>query len=289
MKSLTHRQPKELQALPLKERATALINTLIKKETRDVYERGLTIRGIIDNSIPISILKEEVGKKIVSQALDAALTSLVANLNLKWNVTDVQVKGIVEDLLHEHPHESLEDFLLIFRNARLGRYGELMRLDSAIVFTWVDTYLDEKYEALEAKLYEEKDHQPIYNAIPKLPTEVNDLIRQNEAIKVLDDQIKVNVDKLLNDYKKAIKAIDVKAPAPLTRKQIAEEGGEHPKARPYRGETREEMVERQLFLLYSRAKQKALGGLKTDWLTMDEWIEKQDPEEIKKEIKKLWR
>lgn len=97
------------------------------------------------------------GVRQVAIAIDIHLTRLVSNLNLKWSLNDSQIKTIVEDLIEKYPNETIEDFILIFKKARLGEYGELIRLDSAIIFNWVEKYLDEKYEAIENKLMEEKE------------------------------------------------------------------------------------------------------------------------------------
>jgi hypothetical protein len=39
----------------------------------------------------------------------------------------------------------------------MGSYGEIYRLDGAIVLTWFKRYLDEKYQAIETRLMKEKD------------------------------------------------------------------------------------------------------------------------------------
>jgi hypothetical protein len=140
-----------------KERSTGLIAILTDSDSARAYERSLTIKKIVKEAIPITELKKHVEPREIAIALDIQLTRLVANLNLKWTVNDSQVKTIVEDLLEKYPNETLEDFILCFKKARQGEYGELIRLDSAIIFTWMTIYLEEKYEALEDELQKEKD------------------------------------------------------------------------------------------------------------------------------------
>lgn len=50
--------------------------------------------------------------------------------------------------------------MLCFKRARQGEYGELVRLDSAIVFSWIARYLDDKYQVLEDELRNERDKFP---------------------------------------------------------------------------------------------------------------------------------
>lgn len=147
----------ENNALQLKELSTGLIAIMTNPETAREFERSLTIESIVQKAIPISELRRVVGSRQVGIALDVQLTRLVANLNLKWTLNDSQIKTIVEDLLDKYPNETLEDFILCFKKARLGEYGELIRLDSAIVFTWMTSYLTEKYTVIEAALMKEKD------------------------------------------------------------------------------------------------------------------------------------
>jgi hypothetical protein len=158
-------------ALQQKERSTALIAILTDEARAKEIEKGLTIQKIVDSALPISILKANVGNKAVSQALDVQLSKLVLHLNLKWNLSDFQVSQIVEDLLEKYPHESIEDFILVFKRARMGEFGELFRLDGAVIFGWMNIYLEEKYAVIENKLHSEKD--TIYSPAEVIPSNVD--------------------------------------------------------------------------------------------------------------------
>lgn len=114
----------------------------------------------------MSEVSRVVGSRQVAIALDIQLTRLIASLNLKWNISDAQIKTIVEDIIDKFPNESIEDFIMCFKKARQGEYGELFRLDSAVVFVWIQRYLDEKYEALEAALAKLKTND-YHERIPK--------------------------------------------------------------------------------------------------------------------------
>lgn len=148
---------KENQSLQLQERSNALIAIATNLESSREFERSLTVNKIIKEAVPMVELKRMVGSRQVAIALDVQLTRLVGSLNLKWNLNDGQIKTIVEDLIDKYPNESLEDFMLCFRKARQGEYGELIRLDSPIVFSWMSKYLDEKYQVLEAQLMKERE------------------------------------------------------------------------------------------------------------------------------------
>jgi hypothetical protein len=181
--------------LQLRERSTGLIATLTDLDRCREFERSLTINKIITDAIPIVELKRTVGSRQVAIALDVQLTRLVASLNLKWNVSDTQIKTIVEDLIDTYPSETIEDFILCFRKARLGEYGELVRLDSPIVFTWMQKYLEEKYQVIEDKLTQEKAefNKPIESENDKdwlkVWKDAIDSIVSKRVFEITDDEI----------------------------------------------------------------------------------------------------
>lgn len=155
-------------------------------------------------------LRRVVGSRQVAIALDIQLTRLVANLNLKWSLNDTQIKTIVEDLLDKYPNESLEDFILCFKKARQGEYGELIRLDGPIIFSWIQTYLDEKYKAVEDDLMKQKDE--FYKAV---------IIEESSRDR-------------FEEWKQSVNQFDgVKAVAKLTDEEIEAEGQEKPKRQVY--------------------------------------------------------
>jgi hypothetical protein len=165
---------------------TGLIAILTDKEKSKEFERGLTIQKIVKDAVPLCELRRTIGNKPVAQAIDIQLTRLVASMNLKWNLSDGQIQQIVEDLIDKFPNETVEDFILIFKKARQNEFGEIYRLDSAVIFGWVEKYLDEKYQVLESILMKEKDD--IYKPVEIAPSNVDWHKKWLEEVK------KINVD-----------------------------------------------------------------------------------------------
>jgi hypothetical protein len=120
----------------------------------------------VDSGIPLTEIVRETGFKSVAQVLDIHLTRLVAQFNLNNNIQDHQIKTIVEDLIEKYPAESVEDFILCFKMARQNAFGVVYHLHSAVVFEWMAKYLEQKYEAIEKKLREEKAKEAT-RALPK--------------------------------------------------------------------------------------------------------------------------
>lgn len=201
----------ENNALQLREQSTGLIAILTDTDTSRQFEKGLTLERIVADAIPMSELRRAVGTRQVAIALDIQLTRLVANLNLKWSLNDAQIKTIVEDLLEKYPTESLEDFVLCFKKARQGEYGELIRLDGPIIFTWMKSYLEEKYKVVEKKLMDERDEY--YKTFVPENSERDWLAEWQDAVN---------------------KGDGMKLVPHLTDDEINEEGKEKPKRKVYR-------------------------------------------------------
>lgn len=149
------------QALQLQARSKDLIVTLSDPEKFREVERSLTIQKIVDNSVSMRDVIELTSFRAVAQTLDIALTKLVASVNVSQNLNDSQIKVIVEDLMDKYKNESIEDFILVFKKARQGEFGIIYHLHSAVIFGWMEFYLEEKYQIVERKLMLEKDS--IYN------------------------------------------------------------------------------------------------------------------------------
>lgn len=237
-------------ALQKKEHVAGLIAIVSDVETFREFERGLTIQKIVDKAVPISVMQKEVGTRQVAQALDLQLTRLVANLNLKWNLNDNQIQQIVIDLLDKYPNESLEDFILVFKRARQGEFGDLFRLDSPVIFSWMETYLDEKYAVIENKLATEKDDY--FKPVKHEPSSTE----------------------WLKKWKSEIESIEIKKVAPMTERDIAKEGRETPKKVAYPTSSAEEVIKHELHLQYIRENYDArTADKKPNWLPEKEWID----------------
>lgn len=93
--------------------------------------------------------------------VESEIIKLAANVNVNntLNIKDYQVSVIAEHLIENYKWESIEDFTLCFRRGSAGLYGEIFRLDGAVIGNWMAKYLDEKYDALE--LIKEKEKKSL--------------------------------------------------------------------------------------------------------------------------------
>lgn len=165
----------------------------------------------------------------VKQALDILITRLLHsfNLNLTVNEKSMQIPMIVNDLIERYPNETIEDFAYIFKQARQGVYGQVFRIDSAVIFGWVAQHIEDKYKVKEARLMAEKDK----------PYEIVDTHREGKKIEPLPIS---EADKYLKQWAANLEGIESRPIPYLTGNQIAEEGQEKPKAMVYKPHMRDE-------------------------------------------------
>lgn len=122
---------------------------------------------------PITALISHAGQQTVQAYVEAEIVKLAMNFNGNpaLNLKDYQVPVIAEMLIENYKWESIEDFTLCFRKASCGMYGEIYRIDGAVIGQWMAKYLEEKYDALEQRKEKEKqkDKNPV--SIVKLTAE----------------------------------------------------------------------------------------------------------------------
>lgn len=233
-----------------RERSTALIAILTDQDKAREFERSLTLSKIIEEAIPISVLRKTVGLREIAQALDVQLTKLAASVNVSQNLNDSQIKIIVEDLLDKYPNETIEDFILVFKRARQGGFGTIYHLHSAVIFGWMETYLEEKYKALEKKL--ERDRDGIFT---------ESTCDTGPGYKAAQQYVKK-----LNEDKRAV--------IPMTEKEAEQEGQEKPKRKVYYRPSDTYLSQKERHLQYLRANYDSFTMEKLDgWLPEDQWNE----------------
>jgi hypothetical protein len=78
------------------------------------------------------------------------------NIDQRLNIQPHQVRFIAQGLLETFSYESLADIHLCLKRGAMGMYGEIYRIDAAVITVWMQSYLDEKYDALEQRKAKEK-------------------------------------------------------------------------------------------------------------------------------------
>jgi hypothetical protein len=153
-------KPQNTQIVYWKDTNAAMVSLLVNGKFDDLAKSVPNKISELLECEPIQSLISHVGSDRVKAYLEAEIIKLALNFNGNpaLNIKDYQVPVIAEQLIENYKWESVEDFTLCFRRASAGLYGEIYRIDGAVIGQWFSRYLDEKYDALEQKKAKEK-HQ----------------------------------------------------------------------------------------------------------------------------------
>lgn len=177
---------------------------------------------------PISALVKSVGIDVLKLQVEYELTILSALVSVGGNLTNHSIPFIADQLILQFPNESLADFKLCFQRGAMGAYGNIQRLDGVTIGVWFKEYLEEKYQAIEAKLMAEKDNPYTIIGTPDnlqvKDKPVPDALPIEEAGKYLDELLE-NISKVgkpeVNDSLKKDRIVGKASSYPVQRDEKA--------------------------------------------------------------------
>lgn len=140
---------------------------------KDGFEE-LKIRAIEKDLTPATTLNADCLKiaykedpKTTLNLVSAIINRFAGQMNTYKPMTSAQVITLACDLIELFGNESLEDIILLFKNARQGKYGFRSRFDSSVVMEWIPQYLEQKALAREeSKKREEAKRELAMKTIP---------------------------------------------------------------------------------------------------------------------------
>ncbi|MEG2510417.1 MAG: hypothetical protein RSA74_13295 [Chryseobacterium sp.] len=144
------------QETTLPERSQRLMQCLVSEDKFELIqvERSLTVEKCLSAPLLVN-QKQNEPELIKSIFLIVKRFNDLVNVGKKMN--EDQMIALSADLFERFGGESLEDVMLFFKMARSGEFGDLYRLDSIVVLSWVDKYLDLKITAREDEIQNERN------------------------------------------------------------------------------------------------------------------------------------
>lgn len=221
-------------------------------------------------------LVQAIGDGPVKTQIEFELLNLANLMSVGGNLNDAQIQFIAEQLITTYPTESIADFKICFQRGAFGNYGSIQRMDGITIREWMAKYAEEKYLVMEDMLMKEKEN------IYKFP-ELTESERQH-----LD---RVDVNKMLEDYKESMKGFEARAILPMSEEDIEKEGQEKPKREVYRYDETEAGIKlKEVHGRLFRAQEAMIRERHTEW--SDEQVEKYCAElqayTIQEETKPKW-
>lgn len=237
------------------------------------------IDQVLDRPAISALVNAGAKRESIEACLALEIAKVSNMITAGGNLRQGQAVEIARELIAEHPHESLEDFCLCLRRGIKGIYGDIFRFDVVVIFGWLKKYLDEKYQALENKLMEEKDNQ--YE--PLVPN------MEPPHSETLTDEVKKKKEReRLKAWLDAIKAVDAKKITPMSEQDIKLEGQAKPKANHYPVTTLSQAQKHELHVEWVRHNfDKYTADKLPTWKPEQEWIDTLSEDDRKAIIKRV--
>lgn len=117
-------------------------------------ERSLTMEKCV--SAPLLINQKSSESELI-KSIFIIVKRFNDLVNVSKKMNEDQMIALSSDLFERFGGESLDDILLFFKMARNGEFGDLYRLDSIVILSWVPKYLDKKIEAFHENRVNEEN------------------------------------------------------------------------------------------------------------------------------------
>ena len=142
--------------LPAKqEESLGFIKNLLKAvESGNTFEVAKIERSVtIDKAVTGMTLKQAcnvINEDVIIVTLIALIQRTSSFFNISRPMTEEQATDTAFLLFEKYPYETLEDFILMMKEGKSGKYGKnYNRLDGAIIFEWMESYMEQKSAHLE--------------------------------------------------------------------------------------------------------------------------------------------
>lgn len=141
----------------------------------------------IDSKTPqISTIKKSFGEDFIQAYIESWIVNLRMFFNVGRAMTDAQTFETAMMIVEEYPYLNIADINLIFKNAKLGKYGKLYdRLDGSIILEWFERYFNDRCNAASERSIAEAESYKggSYDSPERVREFVNSLIKEEKKYK----------------------------------------------------------------------------------------------------------
>lgn len=120
-------------------------------------ESGLSLKKSIEHGTQLRKMGEEFGYEDTLKLITRLIENTAAFYNVNGNLTPSQLVQIAQMITEQYGGENIQDIVLAFKDARMGRFGKVYgRIDGEVIMGWIALYLDSKYEEMERQHHNRK-------------------------------------------------------------------------------------------------------------------------------------
>ncbi|MDD4971921.1 MAG: hypothetical protein PHT07_21045 [Paludibacter sp.] len=105
--------------------------------------------AILEAKLPtLASVKKRYGFDFIQAYIEGWIVNLREFINVGKKMTDLQCQETAMLIIEEYPSLTIADINLIFKKAKLGKYGSMYdRLDGQMILSWFEKHFDERCAA----------------------------------------------------------------------------------------------------------------------------------------------
>jgi hypothetical protein len=168
----------------------SLYYSLFSKEID--MEKVNTIPQIFEQKTPsMVVIAREIGNEKIIAMIELYIIALDQFLNFNKSMTQMSIHETAELIYRTYFQLTITDVLYVFKNARLGRYGEIIGLNGGKILTWFDQHFDQRCLAAAAESekehykasFDQFDRTGLDRKISEMKTEIRDAMKKHTSKK----------------------------------------------------------------------------------------------------------
>jgi hypothetical protein len=138
---------------------SGLVQNLLARRF-DAIPAPKSVQDAVERGVPLVMVSKATGDESLLLAIEFEILTTAGRLNLNAALTikPGQSQVAAQAIFDNFRTESLEDIKLAFSRGSSGLYGEIYRLDGAVLVRWIQCYLEEKYAVIEQNQAKKKLH-----------------------------------------------------------------------------------------------------------------------------------
>lgn len=136
---------------PLEQISQSELVKSLRAHKFDAIPAPTSVQDAVERGLPMVMVQRATGDESLLYAIEFEILAIAGllNLNIALTIKPGQSATAAQVIFENFRTESLEDIKLAFKRGASGLYGEIFRLDGAVLVRWIQCYLEEKYAVIE--------------------------------------------------------------------------------------------------------------------------------------------
>jgi len=141
---------------------------------------------VLKSDMPtIATIKKTYGEDFIQAYIEGWIVNLREFINIGNKMTNEQTSETAMLIVDEYYNLNLADINFIFKNAKIGKYGQIYgRLDGQIILTWFDEHFNKRCStAAENSIQESERYKSDNFDRTSKPIHINDIMNTTKSFR----------------------------------------------------------------------------------------------------------